>query len=83
MEENSKEKKGTNVVMDNTSLDNIIYSNIVSVISLSEDDVEIGLCLRNPDGSAQVKHRLYFSASHFHRVAKLFNEISNELRKEK
>lgn len=69
--------------MDSTSLDNIIYSNIVSVISMSEDDVEIGLCLRNPDGSAQVKHRLYFSANHFHRVAKLFNEISQELRKEK
>lgn len=66
--------------MDKEGIDNVIYSNVVSILSISEDDVEIGLCLRNPDGSAQVKHRLFFSTSHFDRVVDLFNKLNNEIK---
>ncbi|MGV6945036.1 hypothetical protein [Sphingobacterium kyonggiense] len=74
------DKIGATITMDKDALNNILYSNVVTIISHNEDDVEIGLCVRNPDGSAEVKQRLIFSISHFHRVADLFNKLSLQLK---
>lgn len=76
------EKVGTTITMDKDALNNVLYSNVVTIISHSIDDVEIGLCVRNPDGSAEVKQRLIFSITHFHRVADLFSELSKQLKEQ-
>lgn len=81
--EQNKETVGTNLMMDREALNNIIYANIVTILSHSQDDVEIGLCVRNPDGSAEVKQRVFFSLNHFHRVAELFSNLSTALKDQK
>jgi len=60
-----------------------IFTNQVMILSANQEEVEIGICLKNPNNnSSRITHRLISTTPHFHRIADMFKNFSDQIKKD-
>lgn len=75
----NEETQGHQFVL--TDLASVIFTNQVTILSANQEEVEIGICLKNPDNkSSKVTHRLISTTPHFHRIADMFKSFSDQIK---
>lgn len=76
-----KKNDSSNKKFFDISLDTpIIYTNQIIIYSVSNEEVEIGICIKGPNGDkSKVLQRLITTTPHFLRMAKLFSQVEKDI----
>jgi|GEM_PF-5688682 len=77
------DKSDSKEVKLNYSDTTVVFSNHVAITKVSNEEVEIAICVKGPDESvADVKQRLIVTLPHFFRIKELFSLIATDIEKQ-